>query len=393
MKGSASAERAASGKTVELTAEPGSSDVLRFENCSGICLENLVIGHTPEQGSCTGSVLEFNNSRDITLKSLDLYGCGAYGISCIDCTGLEAESCTIRDCSWGIMNINGCYDLSFVNCGFKNNIGYDMLETTASILTFESCSFEGNSGDAGFINTSYSNFVTFRGCSFGVWESGQINDLSGIAGGVVFDENCSFADGVSKNYVAVRTTEELFEAIDFDTVIIVEPGYYNMSEWLEKVWAEEGEAWNVRHPYIRLQECYDGVEAVIHGVSGLTITGRTEDCADTELVIDPRHGDVLTFENSSAVTLAHLTAGHTDRGECSGSVFYLYDCDDFVFADLRLRCQRHKRGNRVRYIRAEQRYSRLQLLPRLRCLRRRQYGILRQPVHWLGRWLRVLRLQ
>lgn len=44
--------------------------------------------------------------------------------------------------------------------------------------------------------------------------------------------------------VTVGSIEELLEAIGPHTGILLKPGYYNMSEYIEYVWANEGESWN-----------------------------------------------------------------------------------------------------------------------------------------------------
>ena len=44
--------------------------------------------------------------------------------------------------------------------------------------------------------------------------------------------------------VTVGSIEELLEAIGPHTGILLKPGYYNMSEYIEDVWAREGENWN-----------------------------------------------------------------------------------------------------------------------------------------------------
>ena len=51
-----------------------------FRECSNIKLIGLTLGHTPRKGSCMGSVLRFENCNNIQLDSLELFGCGTYGI-------------------------------------------------------------------------------------------------------------------------------------------------------------------------------------------------------------------------------------------------------------------------------------------------------------------------
>lgn len=124
--------------------------------------------------------------------------------------------------------------------------------------------------------------------------------------------------------VTVGSIEELLEAIGPHTGILLKPGYYNMSEYIEDVWAREGESWNERHPYVQLRDCYDGVEVVIRRVDGLFICGDNENL--TEIVVEPRYAQVLNFEECHDITLSGLTMGHTETGACSGDVLDFYNC-------------------------------------------------------------------
>lgn len=104
--------------------------------------------------------------------------------------------------------------------------------------------------------------------------------------------------------VTVGSIEELLEAIGPHTGILLKPGYYNMSEYIEDVWAREGESWNERHPYVQLRDCYDGVEVVIRRVDGLSICGDNENL--TEIVVEPRYAQVLDFYNCRNINLSAM---------------------------------------------------------------------------------------
>lgn len=134
--------------------------------------------------------------------------------------------------------------------------------------------------------------------------------------------------------VTVSSTEELLDAIAPGVGILIEPGYYNMSEYLEEVWAQEGESWNERHPYVKLQDCYDGVEVVIRRVNNMSLYGNNEEL--TEIVIDPRYGQVFNFEECYDISLFGLTMGHTEVGECSGNVLDFYGCRDITLSAMDL---------------------------------------------------------
>ena len=124
--------------------------------------------------------------------------------------------------------------------------------------------------------------------------------------------------------VTVGSVEELLEAIGPHSGILLKPGYYNLSEYIEDVWAREGESWNERHPYVQLRDCHDGVEVVICRVDGLSIHGDNENL--TEIVVEPRYAQVFNFEECDNLTLFGLTMGHTETGDCSGNVLDFYNC-------------------------------------------------------------------
>ena len=132
--------------------------------------------------------------------------------------------------------------------------------------------------------------------------------------------------------VTVDSIEALLEAIAPHTGILLKPGYYNMSEYIEYVWAREGERWNEKHPYVQLRNCYDGVEVVIRRVDGLSICGDNKNL--TEIVVDPRYAQVLNFEECHDLTLSGLTMGHTETGACSGNVLDFRSCRNIRLSDM-----------------------------------------------------------
>lgn len=321
---------------VELVIEPRQADVLRFERCHDLTLENMTMGHTPEAGACTGDVLDFTDCERITLRALDLYGCGAYGLCSQRCSDLRAEDCVIRDCSYGALRAEATLGLRLVNSAVRGCGGYNLLDLTLSSLRFDDCVMENNSTLWGFLSQAEGNAVHFAGCRFGEWESAQLRPFQGAGGPVSFDGNCVFAEGSGSGSVTVASAEELFDAIRPGAAIFVQPGRYELSEWIDRTWQEEGSAWNERHPFVRLQECYDGVEVVISGADGLSIMGLGGTREETELVVTPRSADVLGFENCIGVSLANMSLGHTDGADCSGSVLNFEGGSDILLTNLDL---------------------------------------------------------
>jgi len=155
--------------TVEIVVEPRYANVLTFENCDRIFLSDMIVGHTPEQGYCTGGVLCFRDCGRIALSGMDLYGCGTYGIVAERVNSIQTVDSEIRDCSYGILELRQVQDAGFGDVSFHDCTGFDMLNLRESSASFQSCEFKNNTWDQGWCHflamDSYSS-VTFRSCTF-----------------------------------------------------------------------------------------------------------------------------------------------------------------------------------------------------------------------------------
>ena len=126
---------------------------------------------------------------------------------------------------------------------------------------------------------------------------------------------------ITEEIVEVDNVEDFLEAIQPGATIKVKPGYYNLSDYIEKIWSEQGEEWNQKHPYVELHECWDGsIEVAIQDVKDLSIFADLEEAVITELVVETRAGAVLNFEDCNNISLYGLTMGHTQDGACDSSV-------------------------------------------------------------------------
>lgn len=331
--------RGAKGGKVKVVAEPRYSDVLYFNDCSDIAIENITFGHTIEQGNCEGAVLAFDYCQKISLDGLDLYGCGTYGVAADHTVGIALKDCIIRECSYGIVDLRLCSDAVFENCVFRDNRGFDMLSLSGSFARFEGCSFTGNEGSdflPAYYHRGSESGARFERCTFGRWEGQRLNEELKGHGSFVIGKDCQFEVVAGKRVVHVSNMEQMIENIAPDTQILLAPGRYNLSDTLTELYAQEGGHFNESREFVRIDEVYDGPELVITGVSGLSIASESGSAADTEIVTDPRYANVLRFENCSDIGMMDLTMGHSDTGDCAGDVLYFNQCSDIVLSDLDL---------------------------------------------------------
>ena len=141
---------------------------------------------------------------------------------------------------------------------------------------------------------------------------------------------------VKNSEITVSTVEELLEAVRPGAKIILEPGRYDLSAFAEEAVAQGRAFSKDGKEYVRLRECFDGVEIVIQGVKGLSIRAASGDIAATELIVSPRYASVLNFEDCDQLSLAGLTMGHTEQGYCLGNVITLSYCRGAVLDRLDL---------------------------------------------------------
>ncbi len=178
--------------------------------------------------------------------------------------------------------------------------------------------------------------VVFSGCGLNNTPDGSQKPTPTVTPEPTHDNDITPIPDDKDEVIRVSTPKELLEAIAPGAKIFVEPGYYNLSEYIEGVWEEEGIFWNAAHPYVQLYECHDGVEVIIQNADNLSIVGDVERVADTEIVVEPRYAAIFTFINCNQIDLSFLTMGHTETGECEGNVLDFYDCQNITMSAMDL---------------------------------------------------------
>ena len=234
--------RGAKDGKVEVVAEPRYSDVIYFNDCSDIVIENITFGHTIEQGNCQGAVLAFDYCRKINLDGLDLYGCGTYGVTADHTVGIALKDCIIRECSYGIVDLL-CSNTIFEGCTFRDNGGFDMLSLSGSFAHFEGCSFTGNKGDnflPAYYHSDSESGARFERCTFGRWESQRLNEELTDHESFVFGDDCQFEVEITEDpdYSEKSQEDDMYFALDttrlkvapFDAMVLMADEYYILYE-------------------------------------------------------------------------------------------------------------------------------------------------------------------
>ncbi|MBO4730986.1 MAG: right-handed parallel beta-helix repeat-containing protein [Bacteroidaceae bacterium] len=148
---------------VELLVSPRYTDVLHFENCENLTLNNLKLGHT-DGGTCSSGVLTLTDCRIANINGCDIYGCGEVGLYIYHCNNVTMNNSIIHDCSERALCIdmgdNQSNTLTFNKCTFtKCNSGMMIGEGTKSV-TFNDCKFSDNMGSLFWLQS----LITLNNC-------------------------------------------------------------------------------------------------------------------------------------------------------------------------------------------------------------------------------------
>ena len=109
-----------------IAAIPRYADVLTFQSCSYITLSGFTAGHTKEPGSCSGGVLEFQDTDHVTVDNCGLFGCGILGVYAEYCNDIRVANCDIYECSQGGVQFRGTKGIVMENNTLRDLAGSDM---------------------------------------------------------------------------------------------------------------------------------------------------------------------------------------------------------------------------------------------------------------------------
>ena len=366
-----------------ILAQDRYANVLSFSGCRDLMIADLTAGHDPAPGFCSGGVLYFQNCGTIRVEGCGLFGCGTVGVWAQNCSDLTVEASRIYECSDMAVSVDSCRNVQVLNSeidhnGWKGEYGASCLfyAYAGDGFIVSGCRIHDNvaglllqsayTRSTGFLsdrveyNTLQKAFVfnglapTLDGCVFhgndlGTWYGDEYGEMvlyardttgrelysddldamrlrdvqSDAITGVSLQEPTDVPAG---GEIAVSTADEFLAAIGPDRTIVLSESV-SLADALT-YGSGEGR-------YYRWEECYDGPQLVIRGVSNLTIRGAENETVSLTAV--PRYADVLCFETCEGVIIRGLTLGHSEgAGECSGAVLHFDGCNEMTVDGCRL---------------------------------------------------------
>jgi hypothetical protein len=141
--------RAAEGERPLVCTKHDYANVLRFENCRGLTLRGLRVGHDPEPAQCFGAAAAFENCESVTISDCILYGSGTEGLTLSKVKKLTVEHTVIEKCTSGLLSASDCEDLTFRKSTFRDTpgfFGFDFRDSAG--IRFLDCVVENVRTDA-----------------------------------------------------------------------------------------------------------------------------------------------------------------------------------------------------------------------------------------------------
>ena len=170
-----------------IEVDPRYAFCLNFYDCFDCRVENLTIGHT-EYGYCDGGVIGFEGGRNNIISDCDLYGCGTFGIVGRSLGNARVKRTKIHHCTYGIMDLYDCWNLTFEDCDFFSNKENPLISNGSSLnTTFRGCRIYDNWAEGELFSTNEP--IRLFGCEIHHPRIGDIDSL-------VTDNHC-LIDGMS----------------------------------------------------------------------------------------------------------------------------------------------------------------------------------------------------
>ena len=362
------------------------ASVLTFSNCKNLTVASLTAGHNPAPGYCSGGVLHLVNCAGATVEGCGLFGCGTIGVWAMNSSDVTVTASRIYECSDSAVFADSCRNVQMLDCEIDHN-GWKH-EYLASCLfqayggdgfTVSNCQIHDNRAEL-LLQCSYTRsaaFVSNRVEYNTLSKAFAFNQMPAVVDGCAFHSNILDSwygdeygetvlyaqDGTGRELLAEDLTAMEIRPVELENAPAVplreptevpvggEITVTSVDEFLAAIGPDrtivlDGESFcladaadygSVGAMYYHWEECYDGPQLVIDGVSNLTIRAAAGKEAATTLTATPRYANVIGFSFCENVTLSGLVLGHTEgSSECSGDVLDFENCNEITLDNCRL---------------------------------------------------------
>ena len=276
---------AANAYATKLLVEPRYATVLTFEECEGIYLSDLTMGHTDGDGYCSGNVLNLDECRGVLLHDLDLYGCGYIGLEASETENLQVMDTVIHDCNGSAMWISdaeGAY--TFLNSTFTDCEDPMYLDGGQADFYFNGCFFGVAESEI-----EYDDHITQENCTYDYGEDDWYWE----------DEEDWYDDFYGTDIYSLNLEKQSFDEYDFDQYLDFWYGYEYIPE-------EEPDDQIWFNPSFRINLFEDGTGVLIDTDTGEELAFVWEKNNEGDLT--------ATFDDDSEAVISYYGDVYEEEG-------------------------------------------------------------------------------
>ena len=124
---------------------PRYADVLKFDQCRDIVIDNMVMGHE-EAGTCVGDVVVLDGCANVAIRKSMLYGCGVDGLSAYRSANIQVSGSDIYGCSDYAIMLFGTGHVAFEGCRIHDNGLGIRVDEECDGVSFTKCEMHDNRG-------------------------------------------------------------------------------------------------------------------------------------------------------------------------------------------------------------------------------------------------------
>lgn len=149
--------------------------------------------------------------------------------------------------------------------------------------------------------------------------------------GVDFSKYANIED---MSMVSVSNIDELIDAIDSNTLIVLEPGIYDISEKMNSIVEAGWESWNESQEHFELTRSFGVSTLEIKDIENFAIIGNGEDFYETVLTNSEATSCLLKFRNCRNIILGLFSAAPKDIRKAPEELIGFFGCNSILVEGL-----------------------------------------------------------
>jgi polygalacturonase len=130
---------------VRITSQANYGQVIVFEDCNNLTIQNIKIDRENDHATCQGGALAFQNCNNLVLERVQIVAHRPQGLALGDCNHVRVNRCSVRASTQAAVDVTRCNAVLFTDCDLRTNAGKHLIAVEASnSVRFHNCALLDN---------------------------------------------------------------------------------------------------------------------------------------------------------------------------------------------------------------------------------------------------------